>query len=522
MNSEKRIWLLLVFAFFSYNSFSQITVWDEDFTYADGTTAGPAGKWTSSCGGCLDANDWFEVRSNCFAARDVNDWSVWESELIDISSYPTVDFSLDASESGDHEGAGCGCGTNIDYFDVYYSIDGGPYVLIEDYNNIGAAGHTLSGDTLPGGTYDDNDFGSQTITETGLSGSTLQIKVEMRNTAASENFCLDNVLVTASCGEADAPYIVGGTVEDTSSYLSDSTFRIKLSEPIQCNTVNTNEFLLDCNGVVPGYSQNQCLLNSVLSVSCDPAETASWSGGVDTSRWLTVEIANPVPPPIAYNNDWEFVINGSATNLVDTCDNVADSSAAASSGTGAAIILPIELLTFTAEVFNKLEVLVEWITAAEKNNDYFTVERAQDGNNFETIGTVDAVGNSVSPTHYELLDPNPYAGISYYRLRQTDIDGQFKVSKVISVNLIPDEVLIQSVYPIPANDKLFVNTVSPLEYDYPIHVLDILGRTITKSSIHLKQGAYQFEMDVSQYEPGIYFLNIPLGEKTIYQKFIVD
>jgi hypothetical protein len=94
--------------------------------------------------------------------------------------------------------------------------------------------------------------------------------------------------------------------------------------------------------------------------------------------------------------------------------------------------LPITLLSFTARPAGP-EVLLNWSTASERDNAYFTVERSRDGERFEDILTVPGAGNSLVVRHYADTDPMPHPGLSFYRLRQTDFDGQNTVSDVVSV-----------------------------------------------------------------------------------------
>lgn len=186
--------LLLLFSFSCV--YAQTTIWSEDFTYSNGTTSGPSGKWSTDCPGCL-GGDYFEVRSNRLSANDVNSWATWESETITIPNCGDLEFTIEASETGDHDGPGCGCLGNIDYLDIYYRINGGSYTIIEDWMSDGETGHTLTGDSLLG-TYSDSDWGSHTITITGLVATSLQLKVELRNTAGDEIMNLDNLEVTCN------------------------------------------------------------------------------------------------------------------------------------------------------------------------------------------------------------------------------------------------------------------------------------------------------------------------------------
>lgn len=94
--------------------------------------------------------------------------------------------------------------------------------------------------------------------------------------------------------------------------------------------------------------------------------------------------------------------------------------------------LPITLLHFTA-IAQGNTVRCDWATVSEFDNDYFTVEKSANGVDFHAVGIVDAVGNSRALVTYDLIDPTPFAGLSYYRLRQTDIDGTTTVSQLVPV-----------------------------------------------------------------------------------------
>lgn len=95
--------------------------------------------------------------------------------------------------------------------------------------------------------------------------------------------------------------------------------------------------------------------------------------------------------------------------------------------------LPIELLSFKANCVENA-VNIDWITLSEINNDYFTIEKSDDAVNFMPIQNVDGAGNSNEKIDYKIIDNNPYEGINYYRLTQTDFNGIEKYYSIISVN----------------------------------------------------------------------------------------
>ena len=110
--------------------------------------------------------------------------------------------------------------------------------------------------------------------------------------------------------------------------------------------------------------------------------------------------------------------------------------------------LPIELLSFEAQTNNN-HVDLKWSTASETNNDFFTIEKSKDGQNFVVVGKEDGAGNSTTIINYSGVDYSPYTGISYYRLKQTDFNGQFTYSNIIPVEFNRVDEANISIFPNP-------------------------------------------------------------------------
>lgn len=197
---------------------AQVTIWSEDFSsYSDGATQGidlnqtnPASDWISGgCITCADSlNDWWEVRSAAMEARDVNMPVYWQTEAINIENYQNVWFSLTIKESGDLEGFYFGADNcldqaNQDYVNVRYRLDGGAWILINNYLNWcglydSCNSHTLQGDDGEASgdcRSSDEDFDSVTVVNSGLNGSILEIRVELINSSSEEYITLDNIQV---------------------------------------------------------------------------------------------------------------------------------------------------------------------------------------------------------------------------------------------------------------------------------------------------------------------------------------
>jgi hypothetical protein len=95
-------------------------------------------------------------------------------------------------------------------------------------------------------------------------------------------------------------------------------------------------------------------------------------------------------------------------------------------------MLPVELVSFYGVRTPKQNVLF-WTTFSETNNDYFLVERSEDGQYWEGLTKVEGAGNSTSVIDYTYYDNHPLEGVSYYRLKQTDFDGNFEYSDIVSI-----------------------------------------------------------------------------------------
>ncbi len=101
-------------------------------------------------------------------------------------------------------------------------------------------------------------------------------------------------------------------------------------------------------------------------------------------------------------------------------------------GKVAIVPLPVELTAFKAQVFDK-QIDIMWQTASERNVSGFELQRSLDAIEFMTLSNIKTNGDSYQQKHYRFTDLTPMIGTNYYRLRQTDNDGTFTYSKIISV-----------------------------------------------------------------------------------------
>ncbi len=170
--------------------------------------------------------------------------------------------------------------------------------------------------------------------------------------------------------------------------------------------------------------------------------------------------------------------------------------------------LPIRLVYFNA-IPELHRVRLEWQTASEYNNDFFTVERSKDGQIFELLCTKKGSKESKSNTRYTVFDYNPIDGISYYRLKQTDFDGNYAYSDMVSVKYIQEEYNKLQVSPNPISyNFLQFNYVSEINDLVQLTIFNPAGEVIYKDNIQVEKGENSIKNEFSLMPSGIYILKI--------------
>lgn len=186
-----------------------------------------------------------------------------------------------------------------------------------------------------------------------------------------------------------------------------------------------------------------------------------------------------------------------------------------------ATVLPITLTSFEANVVDNVFINLDWITASEINNDFFTIEKSKDGQLFEVVGIVDGAGNSNTVLEYETLDENPYKGISYYRLKQTDFDGQNNYSKIVAVNIVGafEDV---AVFPNPILGVGYLSFTAAANSTSAVLIYDISGREVWSKNYTTNKGTNKFTMETEHLTQGMYFLMLDNGVENVTIKFIKE
>ena len=180
-------------------------------------------------------------------------------------------------------------------------------------------------------------------------------------------------------------------------------------------------------------------------------------------------------------------------------------------GAGGCVILPISLLNFMAEPQGSRNT-IKWETASEINNDYFTVERSDDGLGFLTLAKVNGAGNSTSLIDYQTYDEHPNNGITYYRLKQTDYNSAYTYSSIISVDNAMNPISLFNVHPNPTSNDINFDFHSSQKGRVHIEILDYLGRIVDNEMQTVQDGNSPLTAKMNTLAPGIYSLKVSFDQ----------
>jgi Secretion system C-terminal sorting domain len=188
--------------------------------------------------------------------------------------------------------------------------------------------------------------------------------------------------------------------------------------------------------------------------------------------------------------------------------------------------LPITLISFKAQIENT-SVKLTWETSAEINNDFFTIERSENGLEYENIGEIPGSGNSNSIKEYDFYDDGPIQGTSYYRLKQTDFDGKFEYVDLIAVNFNQNDegICTLHIYPNPCVGSCTIDLKDcPLaDNQVDVELYDTFGKKIVNRISPKSKGQdISFHMNTSNnLAPGVYIVRATTNGKRQVNKVVI-
>jgi hypothetical protein len=175
--------------------------------------------------------------------------------------------------------------------------------------------------------------------------------------------------------------------------------------------------------------------------------------------------------------------------------------------------LPVKLNSFTGLVIGN-DVVLNWTTASETNNDYFNIEKSFDNIHFESIGKIKGRGNSNVFTKYSLTDfdamnSNLNNGVIFYKLNQFDFDGKNEQSDVIVIKTSKDGNNQLEVFPNPFENNITLMINSNINSNAQIDIIDVQGKIVYHTMLPLTLGFNSYLVnDLNELPAGTYIVKV--------------
>ena len=261
-------------------------------------------------------------------------------------------------------------------------------------------------------------------------------------------------------------------------------------------------------------------VGSCLFTTAPGVQMAILTGSVNnfTNIWMAT---NPTLPstPVQTSPNFSLAAGACAYLIVDGWNGDECSySYVLTNVAGGCVLLPVELLSFNA-LAKEDYVDITWATASEKNNAFFNIEKSVDGVNFESIEQVKGQGSRTNAMFYSSQDRKPTSGLSYYRIKQTDYDGQFTYSKIVSVNYDGKGSSNFEIIPNPtSNDGETVVKLNSSNNDVEVTISDINGLEVYRSQEKTNTGLINIP---SGFSKGVYIIKITSKDFSQTKRMII-
>jgi hypothetical protein len=185
--------------------------------------------------------------------------------------------------------------------------------------------------------------------------------------------------------------------------------------------------------------------------------------------------------------------------------------------------LPVELLGLKAECDDKQGVNIIWTTASEINNDFFTISKSSDGVSWTVIGEIAGAGNSTEILQYFYHD-NDASGNLYYKLRQTDFNGNFEEFDIIYISctktINSNTLLVLFPNPVETEFNIFVSSWPIIDENAEAQIIDLRGNILYREKMHIQNySAHKVMQLPTQVPSGYYLIKIQGQTHSEYQKF---
>ncbi len=180
--------------------------------------------------------------------------------------------------------------------------------------------------------------------------------------------------------------------------------------------------------------------------------------------------------------------------------------------------LPVTWLSFDAAHYDTQTAQIDWKTTDEINNNYFEIQRSNDGGrNYEVIGRMNSDVNELIVHKYQFMDRNPMRGKNFYRLKQIDMDGNFDYSPIRALTFTPTDFDL-NIWPNPSTSNVHIRMKTG-DKDGKIIILNVAGQQVFED--YFSHASSEHEAEIKNLLPGMYTLIVLSGDEINQEKIII-
>lgn len=240
-------------------------------------------------------------------------------------------------------------------------------------------------------------------------------------------------------------------------------------------------------------------------------------GGFDPANPLqNALLANDDLAIITFGFTYDFTVPGTYYLVVTSFKNGAIGTYSVT--TSATTVVPLRLLSFTAEINNRNDALVKWSTADEVNISNYQVQHSLDGKSFRDIGATINARNLSSSASYSYTAASVSPGLHFYRLKILEKDGSSTLSNIAAINNKQIARGVVRIFPNPAAEYLKLETNSGTPGKAMISIVGMRGETVYSGKVDI--GNAPLKIDVRRLTPGKYFVKTLIDNKETVVSFI--
>lgn len=283
--------------------------------------------------------------------------------------------------------------------------------------------------------------------------------------------------------------------------------------PTTLSTVGTNAHY----DVIPILISTPGLISFTSTSVWDNFAVLYGPGGFNPASPLeNALLANDDLAIITFGFTYDFTVTGTYYLVVTSFKNGAIGSYSVT--TSATTVVPLRLLSFTAEKAGNDDVLLKWSTADEVNIKDYKVQHSLDGKSFRDIGSTIAARNSSTNSNYNFTASSVSTGLHFYRLQVKERDGAVTLSNIAVINNKKLVKGIVKIFPNPAANYLKLEAKAGQSGKATVSIISMRGERLFSKTVVLSNDAVN--IDVRRLSPGKYFVKTLIDNEETVVSFI--